>query len=275
MNNNNNNYDDDINKTNTKLGTPERFGYAWNIASKINDINELQFLNWTKTIKDKSYWKGKSFLDAGCGIGRNTFWPMEYGAKSSVSFDMDERTLKAASKNLAKFKSVKIKKMSIYDLAYKNKFDICFSIGVIHHLEFPKLAIKKMIEATKPGGQVLVWLYGYENMETYVKFLNPIRKILFSRAPLPIVRLLSFIPSLFLFIYVKTKVSKLEYFKLLSKLSYIEIQQIVFDQMLPKTAKYYKKNEVLELLSEPELENIQIEWVNECSWVVMADKKSN
>ena len=63
-----------------------------------------------------------------------------------------------------------------------------------------------MIKPTKPGGQVLVWLYGYENMETYVKFLNPIRKILFSRAPLPIVRLLSFIPSLFLFIYVKTKV---------------------------------------------------------------------
>ena len=263
------------NKTNTKLGSPERFGYAWNIASKINDINELQFLNWTKTIKNKSYWKNKNILDVGCGIGRNTYWPMRYGAKSSLSFDMDDRTLKAARKNLENFKSVKIKKMSIYDLTYENKFDISFSIGVIHHLEFPKKAIKKMIQATKPGGQILVWLYGYENMETYVKLLNPIRKLLFSRAPLPVVRLLSFIPSLFLYIYVKSKISKLEYFKLLSKLNYSQIQQIVFDQMLPKTAKYYKKYEAMELLSEPELENLKIEWVNECSWVVMADKKTN
>ena len=64
-----------------KLGTPERFGYAWNIASKITDINEVQFLNWTKVIKDKEFWSGKSILDAGCGIGRNTYWPMGYGCQ--------------------------------------------------------------------------------------------------------------------------------------------------------------------------------------------------
>ena len=39
-----------------KLGTPERFGYAWNIASKITSINEIQFLNWNKVIKNKKFW---------------------------------------------------------------------------------------------------------------------------------------------------------------------------------------------------------------------------
>ena len=34
-------------KIDVKLGTPERFGYAWNIASEIKEINEIQFLNWT------------------------------------------------------------------------------------------------------------------------------------------------------------------------------------------------------------------------------------
>lgn len=261
------------NSTDTKLGSPERFGFAWNIASKIENINELQFLNWTKTIKNKNYWKNKTFLDAGCGIGRNTYWPMTYGAKSSVSFDMDDRTLEAARKNLKIFNSVKIRKMSIYDIPYKDKFDISFSIGVIHHLEFPDIAINKLIQATKPGGQILIWLYGYENMEIYVKFLDPIRKILFSRAPLPLVRILSFTPSFLLYLYVKSGISKLKYFKLLKKLTFSQIQQIVFDQMLPKTAKYYKKNEAIKLISKPGIENIKIEWVNECSWVVMADKK--
>lgn len=38
-----------------KLGTPERFGYAQNIASKITKINKIQFLNWTKVIKNKNF----------------------------------------------------------------------------------------------------------------------------------------------------------------------------------------------------------------------------
>ena len=37
-------------------------------------------------------------------FGRNTLWPMNYGAKSSLSFDMDDRTIKAAKTNLEKYK---------------------------------------------------------------------------------------------------------------------------------------------------------------------------
>ena len=248
-----------------KLGTPERFGYAWNIASKINKINEIQFLNWTKVIKNKNFWAGKKILDAGCGIGRNTYWPMSYGAESATAFDLDDRTLNAAKHNLKQYKNVSIKKLSIYDILYKNEFDISFSIGVVHHLEFPEKAIDKLVQATKPGGNVLVWLYGYENMKIYVHVLNPIRKILFSKAPLPIVRLISYIPTLLLYLYIHLGITKLEYFKLLKKLSFTQIQQIIFDQMLPKTAKYYKKDEALELLNHKDLYNQKIEWVNQCS----------
>jgi hypothetical protein len=49
MNNNKNK------KIDANLGTPERFGYAWNIASKITEITEIQFLNWTKVIKNKKF----------------------------------------------------------------------------------------------------------------------------------------------------------------------------------------------------------------------------
>ena len=111
-------------------------------------------------------------------------------------------------------------------------------------------------------------------MELYVRLLNPIRKALFSRAPLPLVRIASYFPTLFLYLYIKTGLSKLEYFKLLKRLNFLEIQQIIFDQMLPKTAEYYKKNEAINLLKHPKLEEIKIEWVNECSWSVIATKKN-
>ena len=175
---------------------------------------------------------------------------------------------------MKKLKNVKVKKHSIYDVPYQNKFDISFSIGVVHHLEFPKKAISELVKCTKPGGQILVWLYGYENMQIYISILNPIRKILFSKAPLPLVRLISYLPTIFLYLYIYSGISKLEYFRLLKKLTFNQIQQIVFDQMLPKTAKYYKKEEALILLKHPDLHDHKIEWVNQCSWVVMATKKN-
>tara|TARA_B100000579_G_C22787470_1_gene832678 strand:- start:643 stop:1449 length:807 start_codon:yes stop_codon:yes gene_type:complete len=261
------------NSIKTNLGTPERFGYAWNIASDIKKNNEIQFLNWTKVVGNKSFWKNKNILDAGCGIGRNSYWPLRYGAKSAHLFDLDNRTIQAAKNNLKEFNNINIEKLSIYDIPYKDKFDISFSIGVVHHLEFPEKAIEKLVQATKPGGQVLVWLYGYENMEIYVRILNPIRKFLFSRAPLSIVRLISFLPTILLYFYIHLGITKLEYFQLLKKLKFIQIQQIVFDQMLPKTAKYYKKEEALQLLKNKKLYNHKIKWVNQCSWSIIATKK--
>jgi hypothetical protein len=110
-------------------------------------------------------------------------------------------------------------------------------------------------------------------MRIYVHVLNPLRKALFSKAPLPIVRFMSYIPTLLLYTYIRLGITKLEYFKLLKKLSFTQIQQIVFDQMLPKTAKYYHKSEALKLLNHKDLHEHKIEWVNECSWSVMATKK--
>jgi hypothetical protein len=109
-------------------------------------------------------------------------------------------------------------------------------------------------------------------MAIYLHVLNPVRKVLFSNAPLPIVKFMSYIPTFLLYIYIHLSISKLEYFKLLKKLTFTQIQQIVYDQMLPKTAKYYKKNEALKLLNHKDLFDHKIEWVNQCSWSVMTKK---
>jgi hypothetical protein len=86
-------------------------------------------------------------LDANYGIGKNTYWLMSYGAKSAVSFDMDDRTLKTAEDNLKKYKEAS--KLSIYGIPYKNEFDVSFSIGAVHHLKFLEKAIDKLAQANK------------------------------------------------------------------------------------------------------------------------------
>jgi len=254
-------------------GSPDRFGYEWDKYCEILPIYQEQFDRWTGVLIKKSDWKGKSFLDVGCGIGRNSFWPLTYGASDALCIDVDKRTLECANNNLKQFNNVKVVNRSAYKIDKKDKFDIAFSIGVIHHLENPKLALENMVKAVKSGGYVLIWVYGYENNEWIVKYFNPIRKMFFSRLPISIVHFLSIFPTLFLYIVIRLIKGKTEYIKLIRKFSFSHLRSIVFDQMLPKIANYYKEEEVKELMKSVGLTDVKTNWVNEMSWTVIGKKK--
>lgn len=255
-----------------KKGSPDRFGYSWERFSDLTPEQEAQFQRWTTHLSPHRDWKGKTFLDAGCGAGRNSHWAMSYGAQSCVAMDLDDRSLDAARRNLAKFSTAEVRKCSIYDIPFDNEFDIVFSIGVIHHLNDPELALRKLAQAAKPGGRVLIWVYGYENLEFYVNVLNPLRKLLFSWMPLGLVRLLAWLPTAVLWTLLRAGFTPLEYLRLLRRFSFRHLHHIVFDQMLPRTAFYWRKEQAARLLEQAGLRDIEIAWVNEVSWSVIGTK---
>ncbi|MDR2412125.1 MAG: class I SAM-dependent methyltransferase, partial [Holosporales bacterium] len=121
--------------------------------------------------------------------------------RGGVSIDIDERSLENARRNLSPYSTnVSVERMSAYDITYENAFDIVFSIGVIHHLEEPERALRAMVRAAKVGGQIAIWVYGYENNAWVVRYLNPIRKALFSKLPISVTHFLSFFPSVFVYV---------------------------------------------------------------------------
>ena len=253
-------------------GSPERFGYEWGKYCEILPIYQEQFDRWTSPLIKKSEWKEKKFIDVGCGIGRNSFWPLTYGASEALCIDVDNRTLECAKTNLKKFKSVNIVNRSAYQINESDRFDIAFSIGVVHHLEDPKLALSNMVKSVRIGGSVLIWVYGYENNEWIVKYFNPLRNMLFSRLPISVVHFLSIFPTLFLYIYIRLTKGKTEYINLIRKFSFSHLRSIVFDQMLPKIANYYKEEEVKFLMESVGLVDIKTNWVNEMSWAIIGKK---
>lgn len=258
-------------KNNIKMGSPERFGFEWSKYSDILPIYETQFRRWTPFFKERD-WINKYFLDVGCGMGRNSYWPMVYGAQGGWAIDVDEQSLSAARRNLERFLTIEIKQMSAYEINTENKFDIVFSIGVIHHLDDPDKALKNMVKAAKEGGKILIWLYGYENNRWIVWIFNPVRKLLFSNLPIKLLHALSLFPSIGIWLLVKNGIGRIEYFKLMKKFSFSHIRSIVFDQMLPKIVNFYKKEEAIALLEHAGLMDIRIDWVNEMSWAVMGTK---
>lgn len=253
------------------MGSTNRFSYEWQKFDKIVPDYEMQFKKWIYPLMPKDF-KNKSVLDAGCGTGRNSFWPLKYGVKSITAIDYDKKTVAIAKKNLAQFKNAKTLYQSVYNMPYKEKFDIVFCIGVIHHLENPKLAIEKLIRATKKGGKVLVWVYGYEGNEWIKVYINPVRSIT-SRLPLPLVDLISSIITLLLLVYIKLIPPKKTYLKQLSSFSFWHTHSIVFDQLIPKIANYWTREEALSLLkNQPDISRVTIHHTNDNSWTVIGTK---
>ncbi len=252
-------------------GSPDRFGYEWDTYCELRPEYEEQFRRWTAHLTPAD-WRGVTFLDVGCGMGRNSYWPMTYGAAGGLAIDVDDRSLAAARETLAAVPHVRVEKQSAYEIARKDAFDIVYSIGVIHHLQHPERALASMVAAAKPGGRVLIWVYGLENNEWIVRFADPLRKALFSRLPVHIVHHLSLYPTALLWLLLRVGFGRIAYLRMLRDFTFRHMRSIVFDQMLPKIAHYWPRATVERMLLDQGLADVRLAWVNEMSWSAIGTK---
>jgi SAM-dependent methyltransferase len=122
-----------------------------------NDLNfSLKFFIINDVYKNLGL-KDFSVLDIGCAGGLYTFLPCFFGSKAALGIDVENRSIGGNSLfknrlikywNLTKFKNVRFKKLSFFDLPEKS-FDVIHCLGIIHHLihlnsklEFDKIVNK-------------------------------------------------------------------------------------------------------------------------------------
>jgi SAM-dependent methyltransferase len=255
-------------------GSPERFGFEWQNYSELRQEYEDQFRRWTAPI-DVSEWHDLRFLDVGCGMGRNSYWPMTYGARSGVAIDVNEGSLASARQTLSPFPTMTVRHLSAYDIDYRDEFDIAFSIGVIHHLENPQRALEAMVRAVKPGGRVLIWVYGLENNEWIVRLVSPLRRLIFSRLPIGLLHWFSWFPAAGLWLALHLGFGRTEYARQTRGFTFRHLRSIVFDQLLPRIAHYWPKSTVAAMMSDAGLSDVELIAVNEISWAAVGTKSMN
>jgi SAM-dependent methyltransferase len=252
-------------------GTERCFGYEWDCYREIIALHERQFVQWITPIP-LSFFKGKRFLDAGCGIGRNSLWALRAGAASCYAFDYDERTVAVARKNLQGFANCEVHFESIYDLTRENEFDVAFCIGVIHHLARPEAGVERLVRALKSGGTLILWVYAHEGNERYLALVDPLRRYLTSRLPYGVTRYLSVALTALLKCYLVFP-HRDAYFRELKRRSFRHMEAMVFDQLLPSISKYFRRSEVLELIRGLPVELVHLTHTNGMSWTVVAKKQ--
>ncbi len=234
-----------------RTSSAERFGYEWDIYDRMDPHRqqyEEQFLNWVWPLSARDF-EGRVVLDAGCGMGRNSYWCAQWEAQEVVAFDNDERTVAAARRNLNRFSTVHVERRSIYDLPWENRFDIAMAIGVIHHLTYPQQAVAALHTAVKPGGQVILWVYSVVGYERLLSVLNPVRERVTSRLPASLLHRLAYVVSVPFYGWLMVGRPQRRYFQQLRQFSFRHVHSILFDQLLPRVPRYYDEAGARALMS--------------------------
>ena len=84
--------------------------------------------------------------------------------------------------------------------------------------------------------------------------------------PLRLVYHLSMYAAAALWLMLRLGLARLEYYKLLRRLTFRHLRAIVFDQMIPRLANYWPREFVEALMRNAGLQNIRLVHVNEMSW---------
>ena len=247
------------------LGSPERFGYEWSTYRDILPESKGQLERWLGATGLASF-AGKDVLDVGCGMGRNPYWMAKAGAKSVLGVDLDPGSLAAAKQNLSVLDNARVEACSAYDLdpAKLGTFDRVTCIGVLHHLAEPELALRKMWSCVRPGGDLVLWCYGREGNNLFVPVIQSVRAVC-SRLPLPAAHGVAKVLTAGIWPALHVLPFKTDYYRKLRSLSFSNVQSIVFDQIIPRIAHYWTRED-MHRLAAPLGGTAFIELVQGNSW---------
>ena len=254
-------------------GSPDRFGYEWATYSEILPESRDQLVRWLGSTGLDSA-KGKRVMDVGCGMGRNPYWHVKAGAKSVLAVDVDDGSLASARKNLAPFENAKVEKCSVYDLSpeKQGKFDRVTCIGVLHHLDDPEEALRKMWACVDDGGELVLWCYAKEGNRLLLPMIEGLRAV-GARAPIEVSHALAKAITAAAWPVIQLAPWRTDYYKKLRTLSFKNVESIIFDQMLPRIAHYWTEEDMWRLTRAlPGGEPI-IEFVQGNSWHARITKK--
>lgn len=142
-----------------------KFGKNWdNYLDNLNDFQINYSVRSLSKMLPKVDYKGKSFLDVGCGSGLSSLSAIKLGFKVT-SFDYDKisvETTKRLKELYYKNEIWPISQGSILDEEYLSqlgKFDLVYSWGVLHHTGEMYNSFSNIIKLVKENGLLFIAIY--------------------------------------------------------------------------------------------------------------------
>lgn len=252
------------------------FGEQWKKYSHFKEEGEQQFLDWLRPVRPE-FFQDKLVLDAGCGRGHHALNSASFGARMVVGVDLGRGSTEVAYASTEDIDNISIVRADLLALPFRpGTFDYAYSVGVLHHLPEPRAGFKSVLSRVRPGGHISAWVYGAENNEWIVRYVDPIRTNICSRLPDGVLSFISQLCTILIILVTRAVYRPLlalfpdlslfykDYLMYISGFTFRDIETIVFDHLQPSVAFYISKEEFSEWFEG--LSEVIIGWHNSNSW---------
>jgi SAM-dependent methyltransferase len=242
--------------------------WSWQWEHYVSSEDWL-FRDWIAPNKFEDF-QGKRVLDAGCGDGRLLRMFAPYASKV-VGVDLNASHV--AQERTAGLKNVEILTGDIATISFPEAFDAVSCIGVIHHTDNPDRTFANLAHLTKSGGKTIIWTYSHEGNFLNEFALEPLKSLLFLRLPKSVLRIISIVTTILLYIPVYTIyllplrfLPYFEYFSNFRKLPFQNNEQNVFDKLNAPVTNFITKDRITGWFSENGYRDVHISPYKGVSW---------
>ncbi len=261
----------------TRDKTIADFGDQWTAYQE--NVGYYASLKYLKDILgphyDSVFFSEKTVLDVGAGTGRFAAMLIEAGVNRVVAVE-PSRAFSVLKKNLESYgDKVVLVHCRGDEISVKN-VDTAVCIGVLHHIPEPGPVLDSIYNSLIPGGKFILWVYGYEGNEFYLGVASVLRKFT-THCPHWMLAALSHVLGSLLTFYAQLcrwlPMPMNTYMRdVILKIHYRARVLVVYDQLNPAYAKYYKKAEIISLLKNHRFTIDTVYHRHGYSWTLVAHK---
>jgi SAM-dependent methyltransferase len=262
----------------TTARTIKDFGDQW-VRYTANDGyygSSKLFADIVEPLMDPSEVADKQVAEIGSGTGRIVRMLIAAGAARVMAVE-PSRAIDVLRKNVAEYgERVVCLEVPGQGIPATAELDIVFSIGVLHHIPDPDPVVEAALRALKPGGRMLIWLYGKEGNGAYLALVTPLRAL---TAQLPhfllaaVVWLIYWPMAMYMALCRFLPLPMRGYMRdVIGRMSPDKRRLIIYDQLNPAYAKYYTREEAVALLGRHGFKDVSAHHRHGYSWTVVGTK---
>lgn len=267
-----------MDRTDTDRQTIADFGGQWCDNPDFDGFygSQTLFADIAEPLLPVAAFRGARVADIGSGAGRIVTMLLDAGAahvyavEPSAAIEVVRDNTRDRADQVSLINETGDKLPSGLDL------DIVVSFGVLHHIVDPGPAVRAAFQALRPGGRILIWLYGHEGNELYLMSFGVLRALT-RRLPDPLLKVVCWLLLPFADLYTslcRVLPLPLRRYVLSVFANFTRQQRLlnIYDQLNPTYARYYRRQDALDLLTSAGFTDARAFHRHGYSWTVVGTK---